>query len=71
MKKKKNLIKLLNLNLLDYTNTTPKYGELDMPYIRCKIIPTIDYLATYSQPSTYFKTPNTCVSFFEYDLHFD
>ncbi len=71
MRKKKNLKKLLNLNLLDYTNITPKYGELDMPYIRCKKIPEIDYLASYSQPSTYFKTEHTCVSFFEYDIFFD
>jgi len=42
-----------------------------MPYIRCKRIPRIDYLATYSQPSTYFHSENTCVSFFEYDVYFD
>ena len=40
MRKKKNLKKLLNLGFLDYTNLTPKYGELDMPYIRCKVIPS-------------------------------
>ena len=71
MKKKKNLKKLLNLGILDYTNLTPKFGELDMPYVRCKVTPQIDYLATYSQPSTYFHSPNTCVSFFEYDVFFD
>lgn len=71
MKKKKNLKKLLNLGFLDYTNLTPKYGELDMPYIRCKVIPRIDYLATYSQPSTYFHSQNTCVAFCEYDVYFD
>jgi len=71
MKKKKNLKKLLNLGLIDYTNKTVKMGELDMPYITCKVVPEIDYLATYSQPSTYHKTPMTCVSFFEYDIRFD
>ena len=71
MRKKKNLKKLLNLGLLDYTNLTPKYGDLDMPYIRCKMIPNIDYLATYSQPSTYFHSQGTCVTFFEYDIFFD
>lgn len=71
MRKKKNLKKLLNLGLLDYTNLTPKYGEYDMPYVCCKSLPEIDYLATYSQPGTYFQTPNTAVSFCEYDLHFD
>lgn len=71
MKRKKNLKGLLNLNYLDYTNITPKYGELDMPFVKCTKIPKIDYLATYSQPSTYFKTKNTAVSFFEYDQKFD
>ena len=42
-----------------------------MPYVCCNVIPTLDYLASYSQPSTYFKTENTAVSFFEYDIHFD
>lgn len=71
MRKKKNLKKLLNLGFLDYTNLTPKYGELDMPYIRCKTIPSIDYVATYSQPSTYFHSVRTCVGFCEYDVFFD
>lgn len=71
MKKKRNLKKLLNLGFLDYTNITPKIGELDMPYVQCNEVPVIDYLATYSQPSTYFHTPNTAVSFFEYDIFFD
>ena len=71
MRKKKDLKKLLNLGILDYTNLTAKTGELDMPYVYCKLIPQIDYLATYSQPSTYHRTPNTAVSFFEYDVFFD
>lgn len=71
MKKKKNLKKLLNLNILDYTNLTTKYGDLDMPYIVCRKVPKIDYLATYSQPSTYFHSRETCVCFFEYDIYFD
>ena len=71
MRYKHNLKKLLNLNILDYTNQTVKIGDVDMPYIRCGIVPEIDYLATYSQPSTYFHTPNTALSFFEYDETFD
>ncbi len=71
MKRKKDLKKLLNLGILDYTNLTPKYGSYDMPYVRCKTLPKIDYLATYSQPGTYHKTINTAVSFFEYDVYFD
>lgn len=71
MRKKKNLRKLLNLGILDYTNLTSKYGDLDMPYIRCKKVPEIDFMATYSQPSTYFHSKGTCVTFFEYDIYFD
>ncbi len=71
MKRKKNLKKLLNLGILDYTNLTPKIGELDMPYVRCGCVPKIDYLATYSQPCTYFHAQQTALSFFEYDEHFD
>ena len=71
MRKKRNLKKLLNMGILDYTNLTPKLGDLDMPYVCCDGIPNIDYLATYSQPSTYFCSQNTAVSFFEYDIYFD
>lgn len=71
MRKKKNLKKLLNLEISDYTNLTPKCGELDMPYIKCNEVPDIDYFAMYSRPSTYFYSEGTCVSFFEYDRIFD
>ncbi len=71
MKRKRNLKKLLNLQILDYTNLTVKIGELDMPYVRCRVIPKIDYLATYSKPATYFHSANTAVCFFEYDVYFD
>lgn len=71
MKRKKNLKKLLNLGMLDYTNLTPKIGKLDMPYVNCGRSIEIDYLATYSQPGTYRLTPNTAVAFFEYDAQFD
>jgi len=63
MHKKKNLKQLLNLGILDYTNLTTKSGDFDMPYICCNKVPTIDYLASYSQPGTYFMTNNTAVSF--------
>ena len=71
MKRKKNLRKLLNTGFLDYTELTTKYGELDMPYIRCNSVPDIDYMAVYSRPSTYFFSNRTCVTFFEYDEVFD
>lgn len=57
--------------MVDYTNLTPKIGDLDMPYIRCKEVPTIDFIAEYNQPSLYFKTPSTALGFFEYDICFD
>ena len=57
--------------MVDYTNLTKKVGDLDMPYICCGVVPELDYLATYSQPSTYYKTQSTAVSFFEYDICFD
>lgn len=71
MKKKKSLRKLLNLGFLDYTELTTKYGELDMPYVKCSKIPDIDYMAIYSRPKTYFHSEGTCVTFFEYDEVFN
>lgn len=71
MKMKKNLKELLNLGIVDYTNLTSKHGNLDLPYICSNVIPEVDYFANYSQPSTYFQTEHTCVSFFEYDKTFD
>lgn len=71
MRKKKNLKKLLNLSMLDYTNSTIKVGDYDMPYVRCGIIPHIDYISSYSTPGTYSYTLHTAVAFFEYDQFFD
>lgn len=71
MKQKENLKKLLNTQILEWTNLTQKSGSFDMPCVHCGRIPYIDYLASYSQPSTYFYGECTCVSFFEYDSHFD
>ena len=71
MRKKKNLKKLLNLGILDYTNLTTKIGDLDMPYVVCSEVPEIDYTALYGQPCTYFMTNRTAVGFIEYDVIFD
>lgn len=71
MKQKKDLKKKLNLETLNYTNLTHKVGRLDMPYLYCGDVPDIDFLANYSQRSTYFRGERTCVSFFEYDINFD
>ena len=71
MHSKINLDKLLNITLVNLTNKTKKEGVDDYPIVDCNCIPDIDYLATYSQPSTYFQTHKTCLSFFEYDKYFD
>ena len=71
MVKKNNLKKLLNLNIVDFTNQTYSCGKYDLPYVRCPSNITIDYLALYSEIQNYHKTENTCVCFYQYDLKFD
>jgi len=72
MKKKKNLKKLLCAGHVDYTNQDFKIGKYDMPYVRCDADDVdVDFIALYSQPSTYHKTDKTAVSFMEYDINFD
>lgn len=71
MKNNDNLFKKLNLNYLLYTNKTYSIGKLGLPAIKCNIDLNIDYIALYSQPNDYFKTANTCVSFYDYDNKFN
>lgn len=71
MRIKDELKKLLNLEYLEWTEQTYPIGEYDLPYIPCPPGLEIDYLATYSRPSEYFKTENTAVCFYEYDRVFD
>lgn len=71
MNKKRKLIDLLTLRILEYTNQTMKVGELDMPNLQCGIITDVDYIALYSQPATYHATSNTCIGFFDYDIKFN
>lgn len=71
MRNKKDLQRLLNLNYLDLTNQTVCVGRFDLPKIFCEIDEYPDYLALYSQPCEYHKTPNTCVTFYDYDVKFD
>lgn len=71
MKKKKNLIKLLNLNFTKYTNQTYLVGKYDLPYVTCSDVVNPDYLALYSETNNYFKTKNTCICFYLYDNIFD
>lgn len=67
----KNLKKLLNLQYLRYTNKTFSAGKHDLPVLKCttKVLP--DYIASYSCPSEYHKTPYTAVAFYKYDNVFD
>ncbi len=67
----KNNPKLLNLNYLKYTNETYSCGPFDFPYITNVKVPTLDYIALYSDKREYHKTPNTAVAFYEYDNIFD
>lgn len=63
--------KLLNLNFIGYTNQTYLIGKYDLPYVICSDVVKPDYLALYSETSNYFKTDNTCVCFYLYDIKFD
>lgn len=71
MRFKQDLMKKLNLNILDLTNQTVTEGLLDLPVLYCDIHEYPDYIALYSQPSDYHKTMNTAVSFYDYDNKFD
>ncbi|MCM1523225.1 MAG: DUF4417 domain-containing protein [Ruminococcus sp.] len=71
MKKKKNLMKLLDLSYLNVTNRTVSCGELDLPAVYCNVNTFPDYLALYGQPEEYHKTPDTAVCFYQYDNVFD
>ena len=65
MRFKQDLMKKLNLNILDLTNQTVTEGLLDLPVLYCDIHEYPDYIALYSQPSDYHKTMNTAVSFYD------
>ena len=61
----------LNLHVMDILKYTPTSGWLDMPKMYCKNITNIDYIALYTEPGKYHKTPNTVISFYNYDIKFD
>ena len=71
MKKNPDLMKLLNLSYLRYSNKTKSCGSMDLPALYCntKIYP--DFLALYSEPGLYHKTNRTAVCFHEFDTDFD
>ena len=71
MVKKKNLEELINLNFIDFTNQTYLIGKYDLPYTRCHVSVSPDYLALYSERNNYCKTENTCICFYQYDNKFD
>ena len=71
LRKKENLIKLLNLNYLYYANKTVSKGSLDIPLIRCNAEILPDFIALYSETGLYHKTERTAVGFFQYDDDFD
>lgn len=71
VKKNQNLIKLLNLNYLKFSNRTISRGDMDLPSIYCNTSIYPDYLALYCQKSLYRKTPRTAVCFYEFDTDFD
>jgi len=71
MKKKKDLITKLNLNILNYTNKTIGDGYYDFPTLYCNLKEPPDYIALYSQPCDYHRTNKTVLSFYDYDDKFD
>lgn len=70
-RKEKDLHPLLNLNYLKLTNKTYSIGEYSFPALYCNTDILPDYIALYTQPSDYHRTPNTCVCFYVYDDAFD
>ncbi len=71
MKRKRDLINLLNLHYLHYTNKTVACGSLDLPALYCNTTVYPDFLALYREKSLYHKTDQTAVCMFEYDNAFD
>lgn len=71
MKRRENLSKLLNYGFLTYTNKTVSCGEKDLPALYCDTDVYPDFLALYSEPSLYHKTPLTAVCFYQFDNTID
>lgn len=67
----KDFYKLFNLHYLKFTNKTYYCGKFDLPELRCNTDVFPDYIAGYSHPADYHKTPNTAVAFYQYDDTFD
>ncbi len=67
----KDFYKLFNLHYLKLTNKSYYSGTFDLPELRCNTDVFPDYIAGYSHPADYHKTPNTAVAFYQYDNTFD
>lgn len=67
----KDLVKKFNLNYLGLTNKTYAVGEYDLPEVICNTSVYPDYIAGYSNPGNYHKTPNTAVAYYQFDDSFD
>lgn len=65
------LSKKLGLNYLKLTNKTNYAGAFDLPSLTCNTSIIPDYIALYTQPGYYHKTPLTAVGFWLYDETFD
>lgn len=61
------LKKKFNLGFLDLLRGNPCCGLWNLPNIICRTRTFPDYIALYSQPGDYARTPNTAVSFAQFD----
>ena len=70
LRKRKDMRKMLNLNILNLLERADR-TDTGMPVLFCntKIYP--NFLALYTQPCTYRKTPLTGICFYSYDRQFD
>lgn len=59
--------KKFNLGFLDLLQGNPIGGTWGLPEIVCRTRTFPDYIALYSHPGDYAHTPNTAVSFAEFD----
>lgn len=71
MKYKNNLKKLLNLNFADLINQARTVGDFEFPCVPCYSNIKPNYLVLYKDIREYTKTNNTCLCFYENDIHFD
>ena len=61
--KKHKLTEKLCANNLSYKNMTTLSNKHNFSNLKCNLNNLPDYLALYSKPNSYQKTPKTCVSF--------